>query len=124
MYLGSSSSSSKVQLMTATEWDTEQMDPKGWLMTQKYDGMRLYWNGSDFYSRNGEKINVPDSIKKQLPSVSLDGELWTKYGLYQEAVNLAKSKNEEKWNKAIYWIFDAPQLLGKPIEVVYKKCYF
>jgi DNA ligase-1 len=63
-------------LMTATEWDSESMDPTGWYMTEKYDGMRLYWNGKEFYSRSGEKVNVPEEIKKQLPSVSLDGELW------------------------------------------------
>jgi ATP-dependent DNA ligase len=62
-------------LMTATEWDTSE-NPTGWWMTEKYDGMRLYWDGSQFYSRTGEKVNVPQLITQTLPSTPLDGELW------------------------------------------------
>jgi DNA ligase-1 len=63
-------------LMTSTVWDYESMDPTGWLMTEKYDGMRLYWTGTEFYSRTGNKIKVPDSWTKQMPNIALDGELW------------------------------------------------
>ena len=45
-------------------------------MTEKYDGVRLYWNGSHFYTRQGKKQKVPESISSQLPNVMLDGELW------------------------------------------------
>ena len=62
--------------MTATEWDSSTMEPKGWYMTEKYDGMRLYWNGKHFITRQGRKLQVPKSISKSLPSVALDGELW------------------------------------------------
>ena len=62
--------------MTATEWDLDTMEPTGWIMTEKYDGMRLYWNGSDFYSRQGNKVKVPDFISSQMPKETLDGELW------------------------------------------------
>ena len=62
--------------MLATEWDENTMDPTGWTMTEKYDGMRLYWNGSDFYSRQGNKVKVPEFIKSKMPKISLDGELW------------------------------------------------
>jgi DNA ligase-1 len=62
--------------MTATVWDEPTMDPTGWWMAEKYDGMRLLWNGSEFYTRNGNIVKVPDSIKSGLPKVSLDGELW------------------------------------------------
>ena len=41
----------------------------------------------------------------------------TQYGLHQESVGLINSNKEEKWNKAIFWIFDAPKLIGKPLEV-------
>ena len=64
--------------MTATEWDNEKRDPTGWYMTEKYDGMRLYWNGKRFYSRQGNVIHAPDSITKDLPTIPLDGEIWYK----------------------------------------------
>jgi ATP-dependent DNA ligase len=63
-------------LMTATEWDSSTMNPTGWWLTEKYDGMRLYWNGSEFFSRQGNIVKVPEFIKKHLPKVALDGELW------------------------------------------------
>lgn len=61
--------------MTATEWK-EEMDPTGWWITEKYDGMRLYWSGSAFFTRQGRRVNVPEFIKRQMPSIALDGELW------------------------------------------------
>ena len=102
--------------MLATEWDEGTMDPTGWTMTEKYDGMRLYWNGSDFYSRQGAIIQVPEFIKNQMPKESLDGELWTQYGLYQDAVNLCKRLDDEKWKKAVFWVFDMPDKEEKVFE--------
>ena len=62
--------------MTATEWDTSS-DPTGWWMSEKYDGIRLYWDGSIFRSRTGERISVPTEMTVNLPqNISLDGELW------------------------------------------------
>jgi DNA ligase-1 len=61
--------------MTATEWD-ESKDPTGWLMTEKYDGIRLYWNKTAFYTRQGRMVSAPSFLTSQLPQVSLDGELW------------------------------------------------
>jgi ATP-dependent DNA ligase len=45
-------------------------------MTEKYDGARLYWSGTAFYTRQGRKLTVPESIKRSMPNVKLDGELW------------------------------------------------
>jgi DNA ligase-1 len=66
----------KKSLMTATVWDYESMQPTGWWMTEKYDGMRLFWSGSAFFTRQGKKVNAPEYFVGQLPSVALDGELW------------------------------------------------
>jgi DNA ligase-1 len=62
--------------MTATLWDEESMDPNGWFMTEKFDGMRLFWDGSQFFTRQGKKVMAPESVISQLPKVALDGELW------------------------------------------------
>jgi ATP-dependent DNA ligase len=63
-------------LMTSTMWDSSTMNPIGWLMTEKYDGMRLYWNGAEFFTRQGTKVRAPEFITKQMPKIALDGELW------------------------------------------------
>jgi DNA ligase-1 len=62
--------------MTATEWNSSKMEPTGWWMTEKYDGMRLYWNGSQFFTRQGNEVKAPEFITSRMPNISLDGELW------------------------------------------------
>jgi DNA ligase-1 len=61
--------------MTSTVWEHTR-DPTGWWMTEKYDGMRLYWNGKEFKTRLGRKVKAPESLTSQLPKFALDGELW------------------------------------------------
>jgi DNA ligase-1 len=65
----------KQRIMTATVWNSS-MDPTGWYLSEKFDGVRLFWDGSAFYSRTGRKLKVPEYITKDLPKVPLDGELW------------------------------------------------
>ena len=37
--------------------------------------------------------------------------------MYQEAVSLGKNNaDEEKWKKAIFWVFDAPDMANQPFE--------
>jgi DNA ligase-1 len=87
-------------------------------MTEKFDGVRLFWNGTAFFTRQGKKVLVPESLTSQLPGIALDGELWTQYGLFQESVRLCTTSDEEKWKKAVYWVFDCPELSNKPFEVL------
>jgi DNA ligase-1 len=62
--------------MTSTEWDSSTMNPTDWWMTEKYDGMRLYWNGKEFLTRQGRTTKIPESITSKMPTIPLDGELW------------------------------------------------
>ena len=61
--------------MTATIWE-ESMNPTGWWMSEKYDGVRLYWNGSQFLTRQGKVVKVPKEISSKMPDVPMEGELW------------------------------------------------
>jgi DNA ligase-1 len=65
-------------LMLAQTFNPEVNDPTGWLMSEKLDGVRCYWDGKAMYTRNGHLFYPPDSFKKDLPDIALDGELWTK----------------------------------------------
>ena len=62
-------------MMSATLWD-ESKNPTGWWMTEKYDGMRLFWDGHSFWTRLGKKVKVPEDLAQQMPKEALDGELW------------------------------------------------
>jgi DNA ligase-1 len=61
--------------MTSTVWE-DPMDPTGWWMTEKFDGMRLYWDSSQFFTQHGNVVQAPESLTSQLPKIPLDGELW------------------------------------------------
>jgi hypothetical protein len=44
-------------------------------MMEKYDGVRVIWNGKALYSRYTNKlIEVPQT--SQFPSIPFEGELW------------------------------------------------
>jgi hypothetical protein len=38
--------------------------------------------------------------------------------LFQEAITLGSTTDDEKWKKAVFWVFDAPSIADKPYEVV------
>lgn len=75
---GASSRNGSINLMLAKNYDPDLVDPKGWFMSEKMDGVRCYWDGKAMYTRNGNPFYPPDSWKKELPNFPLDGELWTK----------------------------------------------
>jgi DNA ligase-1 len=45
-------------------------------MSEKFDGIRAYWDGSNLFTRKGNKIRVPSFFLEGLPPIALDGELW------------------------------------------------
>ena len=45
-------------------------------MTEKYDGVRVFWDGGSLFTRDGKRINVPSFFTESLPNTSLDCELW------------------------------------------------
>ena len=103
--------------MLAKTWDADAQDPAGWLISEKLDGVRGYWDGSCMYSRNGNLFHLPAWFKNLLPKdIALDGELWTKRDDFQNAVGIVRfSEKDEDWKQITYMVFDAP-LLDKPFE--------
>ena len=52
----------------------------GWMVSEKLDGIRAYWDGSNLLTRQGKIINAPKYFTQNLPSFALDGELYTRRG--------------------------------------------
>ena len=40
-----------IEVMLAHNYDPNKHEPKGWLMSEKLDGVRCYWDGSAMYTR-------------------------------------------------------------------------
>jgi DNA ligase-1 len=62
-------------LLLAERWDGVS-DLAGWLMSEKLDGVRAYWTGEVFLSRQGTLLHAPDWFCTGLPNEPLDGEFW------------------------------------------------
>mmetsp|Transcript_11446 Transcript_11446/g.9855 ORF Transcript_11446/g.9855 Transcript_11446/m.9855 type:complete len:80 (+) Transcript_11446:1247-1486(+) len=65
-------------------------DPTGWYMSEKLDGVRCFWNGSQMYSRNGNRFFPPKWFTKGFPDSPLDGELWTVRDNFQKCVSIVR----------------------------------
>lgn len=95
-------------LMLATRWD-DSADPAGWWMSEKYDGMRGYWDGGRMLTRQGEPIAIPAALRAALPDFPLDGELWAGRGRFEAVLSAARATVPgTDWSALRYMIFDAP----------------
>jgi DNA ligase-1 len=88
-----------------------RIDPTGWWMSEKYDGIRAIWTGKRLMSRTGKVITAPQSFLSLLPSdSSFDGELFTKRGAFSKTSSIVSKKIplEFEWDDIIFQIFDIP----------------
>ncbi|MFL6519717.1 MAG: DNA ligase [Chthoniobacterales bacterium] len=104
------------RLLLANVWKPS-IDPTGWWMSEKYDGLRGYWDGQKLWSRKGNRIHAPDYFLAELPrDVALDGELWIGYGKFEETISIVRSETpDDRWKLIHFMVFDAPQASG-PFE--------
>lgn len=79
-------------------------------VSEKFDGIRCYWNGEQLLTRNGKPIHAPAWFVKQLPQTPLDGELWAGRGGYQTVAKtvLDKTPNDSQWQNIQFQVFDLP----------------
>jgi DNA ligase-1 len=99
-------------LLLAERWDSTA-DLSGWWMSEKLDGVRAYWDGKQFLSRQGNVYHAPDWFVEGLPDVALDGELWIGRKKFQRTVSIARRQDKsEHWRELRYVVFDAPQQSG------------
>ena len=99
-------------LLLAESWDTAA-DLSGWWMSEKLDGVRAYWDGKQFLSRQGNIYYAPDWFIEGLPAVPLDGELWIDRKKFQRTVSIVRRQDKsDLWKEVRFLIFDAPAANG------------
>ena len=100
-------------LLLAQNWDNAT-DLTDWWMSEKLDGVRAYWNGSGFLSRQGNRYHAPDWFVEGLPNMPLDGELWIDRRRFQRTVSIVRRQDKsDHWQEVRYLVFDAPQAKGE-----------
>lgn len=88
----------------------EGVDVSAYWVSEKYDGMRALWTGTQLLSRQGHPIRVPAWFTAGWPAVPLDGELWAGRGRF-DAVHSAVAQSQPQdaaWRSLRYMVFDLP----------------
>ncbi|MGN6109214.1 MAG: DNA ligase [Kofleriaceae bacterium] len=102
-------------LLLAHKWELDH-DPTGWWMSEKLDGVRAYWDGAQFVSRNGNRFVAPDWFVAELPRDPLDGELWLDRKQFKRTISIVRSGAAgQAWASLRFVVFDAPAVPG-PFE--------
>lgn len=103
---------SKPQLLLLKTYKDQNIS--GWVMSEKLDGIRAYWDGENLISRGGKIIPAPKWFLKDYPPFEIDGELWTKRGDFGNISSIVRNKNTntKKWKTITYNIFEVPNAKG------------
>ncbi|HEY5674858.1 MAG TPA: DNA ligase [Malonomonas sp.] len=92
---------------------SEQVDVAGWLMSEKLDGVRGYWDGRQLLTKNGNRLYPPEDFTRGLPPFPLEGELWGGRGRFEQTVAIVKKRQPHAgWQQVKFAIFDVPQAPG------------
>jgi len=102
----------KFELLRLSEFKDQNVS--GWLASEKRDGVRAYWDGENLLSRQGKRLNAPQSFTKNFPNFALDGELYAKELKFEEiqATVMDKLPDEKAWNRLKFHVFDVPEASG------------
>ena len=102
-----SPSQSSVQL--ATPW-LPTRSPQGFLVSEKFDGVRAVWDGQVLRFRSGRVLSAPPWFIAALPQMALDGELWIGRGQFDLLSGVVRKEvpDDAAWRAVKYLVFDAP----------------
>lgn len=83
---------------------------EGWLVTEKFEGCRMLWDGSRAWSKQGNEIILPSHWDAALPKFAIEGEVWAGRGRFLDSRNAV---NFGHWTDQItLQVFDAPSVPG------------
>ena len=98
-----------MKVLLAKKFDAAKHNVDGWLASEKLDGMRAFWDGSELLSRNGKRIAAPDWFTASLPpDAQLDGELFIGRGQFQKTVSVCRKQVpvDLEWRQVKFMAFD------------------
>jgi DNA ligase-1 len=94
------------------------VDPRGFLVSEKYDGVRGLWDGRSLRFRSGLPIEAPTWFTARLPAQALDGELWLGRGRFEELSGIVRRHQpaDEAWRQLHFMVFELPGARGSFAE--------
>lgn len=108
-WAGAVRATSTPPLMLATSYDGRS-DPAGFWVSEKYDGVRGYWDGQRLLTRAGNPIAAPAWFTAGWPATPLEGELWAGRGKFSQAVSTVRQQtpDDAAWRALRFMVFDLP----------------
>ena len=99
----------KPPLMLANVYSPSVQLADYWV-SEKYDGVRGYWDGQKLLTRGGQTINAPAWFTANWPKTPMDGELWAGRGQFQQAVSTVRQQtpDDAAWRSIKFMVFDLP----------------
>lgn len=93
---------------------TDALDPAGYLVSEKYDGVRGVWDGTTLRSRTGRVLAAPPAFTAGWPRTPLDGELWLGRGRFEELSGTVRRERPgpDDWHDLRYQVFELPGAPG------------
>jgi DNA ligase-1 len=89
----------------------------GWLVSEKLDGVRGYWDGERLLSKNGIALHAPREFLEDLPPFALEGEIWGGRNTFAQTMSIVKRLHPHAgWLELQFAIFDVPQARGPFIQ--------
>lgn len=111
-FISSSALAAKPNLFLLKNYH-EHANINGWVMSEKLDGIRAFWDGEKLISRGGKTLTPPAWFTRHFPPFPIDGELWTKRSDFETISSIVNSRQaNERWQQISYQIFDVPNQPG------------
>ena len=101
-------------LLLAQPWVSKQ-SPLGYLVSEKLDGVRAYWDGVRLCTRQGLRIAAPPWFTQALPAhQALDGELWMGRQRFEALSSVVRRQqpDDAAWRPIRYMLFELPHGQG------------
>lgn len=88
----------------------DAIDLSAYWVSEKYDGVRGWWDGRQLWTRGGTRVAAPAWFTKDWPAVALDGELWAGRGRFEHASATVRSAaaGDAAWRQMHFMVFDLP----------------
>lgn len=79
-------------------------------VSEKYDGVRGYWDGRTLRTRGGETVAAPAWFTAGWPATPMDGELWAGRGRFAHAQSTTRQQqpDDAAWRQMRFMVFDLP----------------
>ena len=87
------------------------IDLADYWVSEKYDGVRGYWDGRQLFTRSGERVQAPAWFTAGWPTTPLDGELWAGHGQFGRVSSTVRQQvpDDAAWRRMRFMVFDVPE---------------